>query len=163
MIPSSMHHLFSFFFFSSKVDCTSTRGRPLCEKYGVQGFPTLKYGDIAGGDMDNYEGGRKLSDLKDLVLQLSPPCTPFTKENCSKKDLEKLETFLTYSKEDLDAEIQKFENMKKAATADYEKGVEELKAAHKKLVEAKQDKLIEIRNNGLANAMAVLVQRKKTG
>ena len=27
------------------VDCTSNDGKALCEKVGVRGFPTLKYGD----------------------------------------------------------------------------------------------------------------------
>ena len=28
-----------------EVDCTSPEGQPLCEKFDVEGFPTLVYGD----------------------------------------------------------------------------------------------------------------------
>lgn len=30
----------------AEVDCTEPTGQPLCEEYGVEGFPTLMYGDI---------------------------------------------------------------------------------------------------------------------
>ncbi len=43
------------------VDCTA-EGKPLCEKYGVSGYPTLKYGDP--GDLKDYQGGRTYEDFK---------------------------------------------------------------------------------------------------
>jgi hypothetical protein len=29
----------------AEVDCTEDSGKPLCEEYGIEGFPTLMYGD----------------------------------------------------------------------------------------------------------------------
>lgn len=43
------------------VDCT-TEGQPLCDENGVQGFPTLKWGDPS--DLQDYQGGRSYDDLK---------------------------------------------------------------------------------------------------
>lgn len=137
------------------VDCTSTKGRPLCEEHGVGGFPTLKYGDLAQGDLEEYEGGRELSELKEFVLEMAAPCTPSTMDQCSIKDKEKLEKFLAYSKEELDSEIQKYELMKKDAVKAFEEGVEQLKATHRTLMETKENTLLAIRKNGLNNARAV--------
>jgi Thioredoxin len=29
----------------AEVDCTEATGKPLCEDFGIEGFPTLVYGD----------------------------------------------------------------------------------------------------------------------
>jgi len=42
------------------VDCTAS-GKTLCETHGVQGFPTIKYGNPE--DLEDYEGGRSFDDL----------------------------------------------------------------------------------------------------
>merc|ERR1719437_321015 len=43
------------------VDCTAG-GKDLCEDVGVQGFPTIKYGDPS--NLEDYEGGRDLKALQ---------------------------------------------------------------------------------------------------
>lgn len=39
------------------VDCTAA-GQPLCNKHGVKGYPTIKYGDPA--KLTDYQGGIRL-------------------------------------------------------------------------------------------------------
>jgi thiol-disulfide isomerase/thioredoxin len=46
------------------VDCTA-EGEPLCNDMGVQGFPTLKWGDPS--DLQDYNGGRSFEDLKEFA------------------------------------------------------------------------------------------------
>jgi len=46
------------------VDCTAD-GKPLCEEHGVQGFPTIKWGDP--NDLKDYNGGRSYDDFKKLA------------------------------------------------------------------------------------------------
>ena len=46
------------------VDCTAS-GKALCEKHGVQGYPTIK--TLSGPDDldgEKYEGGRDLDSLR---------------------------------------------------------------------------------------------------
>mmetsp|Transcript_6467 Transcript_6467/g.7851 ORF Transcript_6467/g.7851 Transcript_6467/m.7851 type:complete len:521 (-) Transcript_6467:90-1652(-) len=138
------------------VDCTSSSGRPLCEAYGIEGFPTLKFGDFASESLEDYDGGRELSEFKKFVEQLSPPCTPDDMDKCSLKDQAKMKEFLAFSSEKLNEEIAKYEAMKKEAASTFEQGVNQLKAAHRKLIEAKDKTLSDIRNDGLNNARAVL-------
>merc|ERR1712087_435520 len=45
------------------VDCTAA-GKPLCEKYGVRGYPTIKYFNPPDEEGEDYKGGRTLADLK---------------------------------------------------------------------------------------------------
>jgi thiol-disulfide isomerase/thioredoxin len=46
------------------VDCTA-EGEPLCTEFGIQGFPTLKWGDPS--DLQDYNGGRSYDDLKQFA------------------------------------------------------------------------------------------------
>mmetsp|Transcript_68030 Transcript_68030/g.107040 ORF Transcript_68030/g.107040 Transcript_68030/m.107040 type:complete len:159 (-) Transcript_68030:174-650(-) len=42
------------------VDCTGA-GKDLCSTHGIQGFPTIKWGNP--NDLDDYNGGRGFDDL----------------------------------------------------------------------------------------------------
>jgi hypothetical protein len=54
------------------VDCTKN-GKKLCAKVGVDGYPTIKYGDP--NDLQTYEGGRDLDSLKAFAHEnLGPKC-----------------------------------------------------------------------------------------
>jgi len=88
------------------VDCTEG-GKDLCEKHGVQGFPTLKYGDP--DDLKAYEGGRSYGDLKKFASEsLGPQCGPG--ENiglCSEKVKGLIEKYLKMSVTELQEKIDK--------------------------------------------------------
>jgi len=88
------------------VDCTAD-GKDLCEKHGVQGFPTIKYGDP--DDMKKYSGGRSYDDLKKFAEEnLGPQCGPG--ENiglCSDKVKAKIEKYLAMSATELEEKITK--------------------------------------------------------
>ena len=70
------------------VDCTTDDAKDLCSKYGVQGYPTLKYfSATTSKEGDTYEDGRDLKALNKFVKRASKlPCVPDTGENCDKKD-----------------------------------------------------------------------------
>jgi hypothetical protein len=88
------------------VDCTES-GKDLCEKHGVQGFPTIKWGDP--DDLKDYEGGRSFEDLKKFADEnLGPQCGPG--ENiglCSEKVKGKIEKYLKLSADELQEKIDK--------------------------------------------------------
>ncbi|KAI9062013.1 protein disulfide isomerase [Trametes sanguinea] len=54
----------------AKVDADGA-GKPLGQKYGVTGFPTLKWFDADGGEPEKYEGGRDLDALANFVTTKS--------------------------------------------------------------------------------------------
>jgi len=56
------------------VDCT-TEGKALCDKVGVRGYPSIKYGDP--DELKDYQGGRSYDDLKKFADEnLGPQCGP---------------------------------------------------------------------------------------
>merc|ERR1719298_156529 len=65
------------------VDCT-TEGKDLCETHGVQGFPTIKYGDPS--DLKDYSGGRDFDSMKKFADEnLGPQCGPEHMDLCVEK------------------------------------------------------------------------------
>merc|ERR1712046_93766 len=78
------------------VDCT-TAGQPLCEKHGVRGYPTIKYGDP--NELKDYNGGRSFDDLKKFASEnLGPQCGPGENiDLCSADVKAKIEGYLKMS------------------------------------------------------------------
>merc|ERR1712194_946167 len=87
------------------VDCTES-GKDLCEKHGVQGFPTIKYGDP--NDLQAYEGGRDFDGLKKFAEEnLGPQCGPDHMDLCDDKKKKSIEKYMAMSATDLEAKITK--------------------------------------------------------
>jgi len=95
------------------VDCTAA-GKPLCDKYGVRGYPTIKYFNPPDEEGEDYKGGRELAALKKFVeTELGPGCSVDMKENCSAEQLSQLQQYIDMSAEERDAKLAA---MKKALT-----------------------------------------------
>lgn len=95
------------------VDCTAA-GQPLCEKHGVKGYPTIKYGDPT--DLQDYQGGRSLEDLKKFADEnLGPSCGPKNLDLCTAEVKEKTEKFMKMSVGKLEGKIR---NLEKALKED---------------------------------------------
>merc|ERR550514_551631 len=86
------------------VDCTAA-GKDLCEKHGVQGFPTIKWGDPS--DLKDYEGGRDFDGLKKFAEEnLKPMCSPSNIDLCDDDKKAEIKKFQDMSDDDLDAAIK---------------------------------------------------------
>jgi len=90
------------------VDCTAD-GKDLCEKAGVTGYPTIKYGSADDmEDLQKYEGGRDFDSLKKFAeANLGPVCGPKALEACSDEDKAQIEKFSAQPLADLEAEVKK--------------------------------------------------------
>jgi len=125
------------------ADCTAS-GKMLCQKHGVQGYPTIK--TFAGPDDpgEKYEGGRDLDSLRKHASSLGPPCTLDAKENCQPDHLKMLEKYSVMSKERREAKIVKLQNALKKAEAEHEavqKGLSEKYEASNSALEKLKDEL----------------------
>jgi hypothetical protein len=86
------------------VDCT-TEGKELCEKHGVQGYPSIKYGDP--GDLKDYQGGRTFDALKKFADEnLGPSCGPTNLELCDEETKGKLEKYMKMSSGKLEGKVR---------------------------------------------------------
>jgi hypothetical protein len=120
------------------VDCTSEAGRPLCKRYNVDGYPTLKYGDPS--NLEEYEGERDYDSLKSLVMdELEPSCSPDFLHLCNRDQKLLIQDYMGMEYKDLDelievamAEILDIEER-------YEEQIEELQEEARRLEEVKDN------------------------
>jgi len=84
------------------VDCIGD-GKALCDKVGVKGFPTIKYGDPSS--LDAYSGGRDLESLKAFAGDLKPSCNVGTLENCDQEQEESIATLIAFSDGELSQKV----------------------------------------------------------
>jgi len=144
------------------VDCTASGSESLCEKYGVRGYPTIKYITGTTDPMgDDYEGGRSFDDLKTFVTEnLGPSCGPDHMDLCSDEQKAELEKVMASSDEDLEASITEKTDAIAAAEKNFSDELEKLQASYEKLVEEK-DATIAAINPDLRVMRVVKASRAK--
>ena len=101
------------------VDCTAA-GKPLCDKYGVRGYPTIKYFNPPDEEGEDYKGGRDLPALKKFVeTELGPGCSADTKENCSAEQLKDLEKYMSMDATERETQLTSLKDALKKAEDDH--------------------------------------------
>merc|ERR1712048_979868 len=129
------------------VDCTAD-GKPLCEKVGVQGFPTIKWGDVS--NLEDYSGGRDYDALKKFAKEnLKPMCSPTNIDLCDDEKKATIEKFLGLAGAELDKMIEEKEKLMADAEEVFKTGVEGLQAQYQKMMEDKEKTQEDIKNSGL--------------
>jgi len=149
------------------VDCTAG-GKALCEKQGVSGYPTIKWGDPSS--LKAYEGGRSFADLKKFADEnLGPTCGLDSLELCDEDQKKLLKKYQKWDTDELEMAIEEAdEKLKKLETAD-KKVVGALQsrisAAQDKIAseeKKKEDKIAkEQKKAGLPFMKAIMASRKK--
>jgi len=145
------------------VDCTKDESKDLCSKYGVRGYPTIKYFTGATDALgDKYEGGRDLAALKKFVDEnLGPSCGPDNIDLCNDDQKAEIEKFQAMPADELeklakekgdaiDAAEKKFKDEVSALQKKYESLMEEKDAT----IAAIQPDLRVIRSVVASNAAA---------
>merc|ERR1719436_1352457 len=85
------------------VDCTA-EGKELCEEVGVEGFPTLKYGDP--NNLEDYEGERDLESLRTFAKdKVKAGCGLSNLDLCDADSKKNIDRFMAMSLDDLKAAI----------------------------------------------------------
>lgn len=141
------------------VDCIGD-GKELCNEVGVQGFPTIKFGNPS--NLEDYKGGRDVDSLKKFASDLKPACDIETLENCSDDQKEAVEHLKATSVEDLKAKVKEEAKDRKSAETEFENAVKKLQANYQTLVSGKEKSLADIKakyNVGMVKA--VLNGKKK--
>lgn len=143
------------------VDCTSA-GKPLCDANGVQGFPTIKYGDPSA--LEKYEGGRDFDTLKAFAdSNLKPLCSPANIDLCDAEQTTKINDLLAMSLDTLKNEIKDGEKGIEKAEQTFKTELSKLQAAYQQLMADKDDMINSIKDDGLGLKKAVFAHRMKVG
>merc|ERR1711920_1017573 len=129
------------------VDCTAD-GKPLCEKVGVQGYPTIKWGDPNA--LEDYKGERTYDDLKKFAMEnLKPLCGPANLDLCSDEKKEEIKALQALPAAELSAKIEEKEKAIKAAEEEFEAEVKKLQDTYQHLQKTKEDAVAAVKNSGL--------------
>merc|ERR1712039_1093761 len=89
-----------------------TEGKDLCEQVGVEGFPTIRYGDPS--NLEDYEGGRDFSSLQKFAKEnLGPRCGPANLDLCDAEMKTQIDGFMKMPATDLKKAIEEKEGEKK--------------------------------------------------
>merc|ERR1712070_232534 len=139
------------------VDCTS-KGEPLCEKSGVQGYPTIKYGDPNG--LEDYEGGRDFAALKSFAEDLKPVCTPSQLDTCSADDLALIKKYEATALDDLKKMVEDKEKEIQDAETTFEKEVEKLQEKYEQLEKDKSETIASVKKSGMGLMKSVIASKK---
>lgn len=143
------------------VDCTAA-GKPLCDANGVQGFPTIKYGDPS--NLEKYEGGRDFDTLKAFAdANLKPMCSPANIDLCDDDQKAAIEELMAMSMDDLKAEIKKGDQGIENAEKTFKDELSKLQARYQELMAEKDETINGIKESGLGLKKAVLAHALKAG
>merc|ERR550514_1824491 len=124
----------------AEVDCTA-EGKPLCEAQGVQGYPTLKWGDVSA--LEDYQGGRDLDALAKFAEEnLKPRCSPANIDLC-------------------DEEIKKKEQEIKDAETTFETELEKLQKKYEEISAEKDETIKAVKSSGLGMMKTVRASKPK--
>jgi len=141
------------------VDCTAD-GKPLCDSVGVQGFPTIKWGDPSS--LEDYKGGRDYEALKKFAKDdLKPMCSPANLDLCDADKKAEIEKFAAMPAEELTKSIEDKKAEMKNLEETFEKEVKELQATYEKLQKDKEETIANVKSSGLGLMQAVQAAKKK--
>jgi len=141
------------------VDCTA-EGKQLCEDHGVQGFPTIKWGDPAG--LEDYEGGRDFDALSEFAKEnLKPVCSPTNIDLCDGEKKAKIQELQALPKADLQAKLDAESAKLKAAEDLFESEVKKLQEKYEELEKAKEATVKAVKDGGLGLMKAVMASSNK--
>lgn len=119
------------------VDCTVEES--LCQKHGVEGYPTIKYGDPAA--LKDYDGGRELDELKEFAKSnLGPSCGLKNLDLCDEAQKKDISDAQAMSNEQITEALKSRLEAAKKVNQEFEKAVEELEQKYQQLEEEKTAK-----------------------
>jgi len=146
------------------VDCTKDDSKDLCSKYGVRGYPTIKYFTDSTDPMgDKYEGGRDYDALKAFADEnLGASCSPKNIDLCDADQVAEIEKYSAMAQEDLQKMVDDSTAAAAAAESTFKTEVEKLQKAYEKLQKDKDAAIAAASTPELRVVKQVLGHMKST-
>jgi protein disulfide-isomerase-like protein len=141
------------------VDCIGA-GKDLCEKVGVKGFPTIKWGDPSA--LEDYQGARDAETLKKFTSELKPGCNVATLDNCDDEQQGTIKDLREKSVSDLESRVTSHDESKADAEAVFQSGVQRLQEKYQKLSDKKDKALADLAKESNIGLVRSVIAHKKT-
>merc|ERR1719189_1946271 len=126
------------------VDCTA-EGEPLCNQNGVQGFPTLKWGEPSS--LQDYSGAREFDAMKKFASEnLKPMCSPTNLDLCDEEKKAEIKKLMDMADDDLKKMIEEKEKALEEAEETFKSEVQKLQDKYQELQDAKEKTEAEIKD-----------------
>ena len=143
------------------VDCTAS-GKSLCDKHGIQGFPTIKFSD-SSGQLQDYQQGRDYDSLLKFAQEnLRPACSVSDETNCSEKDKSLLKKFRKMSTQEAEDFIAHSKQATEQAERTFKEELQVLQTTYSKLEQQKKEALDAVKASGLSLLKAYLAHKQKS-
>mmetsp|Transcript_29352 Transcript_29352/g.53841 ORF Transcript_29352/g.53841 Transcript_29352/m.53841 type:complete len:219 (+) Transcript_29352:82-738(+) len=140
------------------VDCTA-EGEPLCEEAGIEGFPSLKWGDPA--DLQDYDGGRSYEDLKTFATEnLKPLCSIKNVDLCDDDKKAQIKKYQDMTVDALLEEVESEAAKVEEANETFEEEVQKLQEKFEQLSVEKDAAIAAVNAAGLGLAKSVLKSKQ---
>ena len=127
----------------AEVDCTDSKGgEAICERYDVEGFPTIKYFDAGESEPEDFEDERGIEALEAFAKEMANSCKPSQLELCSAEEKAIIASHRALSEDDRAAELAKLMAPLEAAEAELatiEAQIEELEEKQEEAEERVDD------------------------
>jgi protein disulfide-isomerase-like protein len=139
------------------IDCTA-EGQQLCDEMGIEGFPTLKWGDPS--DLQDYNGGRSYEDLKKFADEnLKPMCSVKNIDLCDDEKKAQIKKYQDMTMDALETEVAKEEEKIMAAEMKFEEEVQKLQDKFEELSKEKDEAIMAVKASGLGLMKSVLTSK----
>ncbi|KAL7438971.1 hypothetical protein ACHAXM_006594 [Skeletonema potamos] len=143
------------------VDCTNDENQQICNSNGVQGFPTLKWGDPS--DLQEYQGPRSFDALKEFAdANLKPMCSVKNIDLCDDEKKELIAKYQGMSVEDLEKAVQEKMDQIDDAEKTFQEEVEKLQQKYESLEKERSETVAAVKNSGLGLMNTVLKSKTAT-
>ena len=129
-----------------EVDCDNDDNEPLCSAAGVQGFPTLKWGDP--DELQEYNGGRDLSSMSSFAKEnLKPMCSLKNIDLCSDEKKAAIEKYKSMSDDKLKEIIDTVNKAKEDSEEQMEEEIQKLQEKYDQLTKDHDARMKEVKDN----------------
>jgi len=141
------------------VDCIGA-GKAICDEVGVQGFPTIKYGDPS--NLEAYKGGRDLPTLQAFASGLKPACNAATLESCDDDQKAIISEFLEKTDDDLENKISKYDRALKEIEDSFTQEVSELQKTYQGISSKKGEDIADLTKSSNIGLVKSVLNHKKS-
>jgi len=128
------------------VDCTKDTNKDLCSKYGVRGYPTIKYFTGSTDPLgDKYEGGRDFEALKEFADEnLGPSCSYSNMDLCNDQQKADIQKYVDMTAEERESIANEMSKKQDDAEKAFKDGVSGLQKKYEEMMKEKDDVIAEV-------------------